>query len=310
MQTTKHQSATYNQKIQTSTTRPLTPLWYPDEALSPKNEQGERTLLDKKYRKSRPIPTINRKLWNTVEKVGCWVNARWPCLVMALIEAGMRKHNLSFRQDHKRNLENFLRWIAYNSDAVTGCINVALLCVEISREIGVSKSTLYYMIKELTAIGILKEAEWSGHGCQDILHGGCLPLTLCASPLFYALMGIDSIELEQFRRYENDRRRKDAERRHQIYDADIALQQYCHNNLLRVWEHRHTKDRSSYKIKLSDMPPLERLAYIAKNLIKRILAKGWHISIDAQTITKMATNLLFRMGLGVRVGRNASPSPV
>ncbi|WP_150138237.1 hypothetical protein [Candidatus Enterovibrio escicola] len=144
--------------------RELTALWYPEEALSPQNENGVRKVLGKKQRKLRPIPTINRKLWNTVEKVGVWVNVRWVFLVMRLVDAGMRKRNLEFRAVHLRNLENFLCWIAYNSDAVTGCINVSLLCVEIHREIGVSKSTIYLMIKELVIMRVLVDAEWSGCG--------------------------------------------------------------------------------------------------------------------------------------------------
>ncbi|WP_150141336.1 hypothetical protein [Candidatus Enterovibrio escicola] len=118
----------------------------------------------------------------------------------------MRKRNLEFRAVHLRNLENFLRWIAYNSDAVTGCINVSLLCVEIHREIWVSKSTIYLMIKELVIMRVLVDAEWSGQGCQDIRHGGCLPRTICATPFFYELLGIYDAELKRLRTYETERR--------------------------------------------------------------------------------------------------------
>ncbi|WP_223869203.1 replication initiation protein [Candidatus Enterovibrio escicola] len=263
-------------------------------------------MLGKKQRKLRPIPTINRKLWNTVEKVGVWVNVRWVFLVMRLVDAGMRKRNLEFRAVHLRNLENFLRWIAYNSDAVTGCINVSLLCVEIHREIGVSKSTIYLMIKELVIMRVLVDAEWSGQGCQDILHGGCLPRTLCATPLFYELMGIDNAELKRLRTYETERR---CENKAKSYDAEGALRQYCENNIRRVWEHRHTQNNSSYRVKLSAMTPLSRLAYIAKNLRKRFNAKGWHINTDDRLSIKLANSLLYRMGLGVKVGMDAPPLP-
>ncbi|PCS23901.1 hypothetical protein BTN49_0873 [Candidatus Enterovibrio escicola] len=47
-----------------------------------------------------------------------------------------------------------------------------------------------------------------GYGCQDILHAGCLPRTICATPLFYALMGIDNDALKWLRKYETERHYK------------------------------------------------------------------------------------------------------
>ncbi|WP_190322230.1 hypothetical protein [Candidatus Enterovibrio escicola] len=53
------------------------------------------------------------------------------------------------------------------------------------------------------------------------------------------------------------------------------------------------------------MTPLSRLAYIAKNLRKRFNAKGWHINTDDKSSIKLANSLLYRMGLGVKVGMDA-----
>ena len=299
----------FDRKTHHSSKWPMASLWYPDEALLEPSNDGVRDVMPAKKRQLRAIPTLNRKLWNTIEKNGCWVNAQWPCLVMNLIDVGMRKRNLSFREDHKRNLENMMRWMAYNSDTVTGCINVTHLCAEIGTLIGVSNSTLYYMLKEFFVMGILDDAPNSGVGIQDVLHGGCLPRTLCLTPLYYELLGIDGKELSEMRNREKARRHAEAVRLKQKYDADASLQKFCHDNILRVWEHRHTQTTSSYKIKLADMPPLERLGYISKKLAKRILEKGWNISTDKKTITKMANNLLYRMGLAVRAGNNPSPNP-
>ena len=299
----------FDRKTHHSKKWPVVPLWQPEEALYPE-ENGVRKVIPAKKRKLRAIPTLNRKVWNTIEKNGCWVNAQWPCLVMILIDVGMRKRNLAFREDHKRNLENMMRWMTYNSDAVTGCINVTHLCAEISDLIGVCDSTVYNMIKELFMMGLLDDAPNSGVGIQDVLHGGCLPRTLVLTPLYYELFGIDAKELSEMRAREIVRRQAEALRIKQKYDADASLQKFCHDNILRVWEHRHTQATSSYKIKLADMPPLERLSYISKKLTKRILDMGWSISTDKKTITKMANNLLYRMGLAVRAGNAPSPSPI
>lgn len=288
---------------------PIAPVWYPDEALALPDNDGVRDLIPREDRKIKPIPTINRKLFNTVEKHGVWVNAQWPCLVYRLIEAGMRKRNLSFRVDHKQNLENAIRWIAYNSDAVTGCINVSRLCIEIGKEIKVSSSTISVIMKELVIMGLLYEPEYSSQSVQDVLHGGHLPRTLCTTPLFYELLGINNGELNRLIAIETQRRQIEAAKRQEQYDADFALKTFCQGNILRVWEHRHTQTTSSYKIKLSDMKPLERMSYISRKLVQRIKDKGWEISLEKDNITKMANNLLSRMGLSVSL-RKLPPTPI
>ncbi|WP_339377277.1 hypothetical protein [Candidatus Enterovibrio escicola] len=113
-------------------------------------------------------------------------------------------------------------------------------------------------------------------------------------------------ELKRLRTYETERR---CENKAKSYDAEGALRQYCKNNIRRVWEHRHTQKNSSYRVKLSAMTPLSRLAYIAKNLRKRFNAKGWHINTDDRLSIKLANSLLYRMGLGVKVGMDAPPLP-
>ena len=287
----------------------IAPVWYPDEALDLPDSNGVRDLIPREDRKIKAIPTINRKLFNTIEKHGAWLNAQWPCLVYRLIEAGMRKRNLSFRVDHKQNLENALRWIAYNSDAVTGCINVSRLCIEIGKEIKVSSSTISVIMKELVVMGILYEPEYSGQSVQDVLHGGHLPRTLCTTPLFYELFGINNGELNRLIAIETQRRQIEAAKRQEQYDADFALKTFCQSNILRVWEHRHTQTTSSYKIKLSEMKPLERMSYISRKLVQRIKDKGWEISLEKDNITKMANNLLSRMGLSVSL-RKLSAIPI
>ena len=288
----------------------IAPVWYPDEALGLPDSNGVRDLIVREDRKIKSIPTLNRKLFNTVEKHGVWLNAQWPCLVYRLIEVGMRKRNLSFRVDHKQNLENAMRWISYHSDAVTGCINVTRLCIEIGKEIKVSSSTISVIMKELVVMGLLYEPEYSGQSVQDVLHGGHLPRTLCTTPLFYELLGINNDELNRLRGIEIQRRQIDAAKRQEQYDADFALKTFCQNNILRVWEHRHTQVTSSYKIKLSDMKPLERMSYISRKLVQRIKDKGWEVSLEKQNITKMANNLLSRMGLAVRQQVLPSPIPI
>ena len=288
----------------------IAPVWYPDEALGLPDSNGVRDLIVREDRKIKSIPTLNRKLFNTVEKHGVWLNAQWPCLVYRLIEVGMRKRNLSFRVDHKQNIENAMRWISYHSDAVTGCINVTRLCIEIGKEIKVSSSTISIIMKELVVMGLLYEPEYSGQSVQDVLHGGHLPRTLCATPLFYELLGINNDELARLRSIEIQRRQIEAAKRQEQYDADFALKTFCQNNILRVWEHRHTQVTSSYKIKLSDMPPLERMSYISRKLVQRIKDKGWEISLEQKNITKMANNLLSRMGLAVRQITPLSPIPI
>ena len=288
----------------------ISPVWYPDEALGLPDSHGVRDLIVREDRKIKSIPTLNRKLFNTVEKHGVWLNAQWPCLVYRLIEVGMRKRNLSFRVDHKQNIENALRWISYHSDAVTGCINVTRLCIEIGKEIKVSSSTISVIMKELVVMGLLYEPEYSGQSVQDVLHGGHLPRTLCTTPLFYELLGINNGELERLRGIEIQRRQIDAAKRQEQYDADFALKTFCQNNILRVWEHRHTQVTSSYKIKLSDMKPLERMSYISRKLVQRIKDKGWEVSLEKQNITKMANNLLSRMGLSVSQRERTPPIPI
>ena len=159
-------------------------------------------------------------------------------------------------------------------------------------------------------MGLLYEPEYSGQSVQDVLHGGHLPRTLCATPLFYELLGINNDELARLRAIEIQRRQIEAAKRQEQYDADFALKTFCQNNILRVWEHRHTQVTSSYKIKLSDMPPLERLSYISRKLVQRIKDKGWEISLEQKNITKMANNLLSRMGLAVRQITPLSPIPI
>ena len=288
----------------------ISPVWYPDEALGLPDSHGVRDLIVREDRKIKSIPTLNRKLFNTVEKHGVWLNAQWPCLVYRLIEVGMRKRNLSFRVDHKQNIENALRWISYHSDAVTGCINVTRLCIEIGKEIKVSSSTISVIMKELVVMGLLYEPEYSGQSVQDVLHGGHLPRTLCTTPLFYELLGINNGELDRLRGIEIQRRQIDAAKRQEQYDADFALKTFCQNNILRVWEHRHTQVTSSYKIKLSDMKPLERMSYISRKLVQRIKDKGWEVSLEKQNITKMANNLLSRMGLSVSQRDRTPPIPI
>ena len=288
----------------------IAPVWYPDEALGLPDSNGVRDLIVREDRKIKSIPTLNRKLFNTVEKHGVWLNAQWPCLVYRLIEVGMRKRNLSFRVDHKQNIENAMRWISYHSDAVTGCINVTRLCIEIGKEIKVSSSTISVIMKELVVMGLLYEPEYSGQSVQDVLHGGHLPRTLCTTPLFYELLGINNDELNRLRGIEIQRRQIDAAKRQEQYDADFALKTFCQNNILRVWEHRHTQVTSSYKIKLSDMKPLERMSYISRKLVQRIKDKGWEVSLEKQNITKMANNLLSRMGLSVSQRERTPPIPI
>ena len=303
-------NATATLQLTTSYSRKwaIAPVWYPDEALGLPDSNGVRDLIVREDRKIKSIPTLNRKLFNTVEKHGVWLNAQWPCLVYRLIEVGMRKRNLSFRVDHKQNIENAMRWISYHSDAVTGCINVTRLCIEIGKEIRVSSSTISVIMKELVVMGLLYEPEYSGQSVQDVLHGGHLPRTLCTTPLFYELLGINNDELNRLRGIEIQRRQIDAAKRQEQYDADFALKTFCQNNILRVWEHRHTQVTSSYKIKLSDMKPLERMSYISRKLVQRIKDKGWEVSLEKQNITKMANNLLSRMGLAVR--QQVLPSPI
>ena len=147
---------------------------------------------------------------------------------------------------------------------------------------------------------VLYEPEHSGQSIQDILHGGHLPRTLCVTPLFYELLGINATELSRLREAEINRRKIEAAKRQEQYHADLALKKYCHHNVLRVWEHRHTQTNSSYKIKLVDMPPIERMGYISRKLVQRIKDMEWNISLDPKDISKMANNLLNRMGLAVK----------
>ena len=276
--------------------------WHPQESLN-----SECEVIPSCDRKKKHIPTLNRKLFNTLEKHGAWVNAQWPFLVNKLLEVGMRKRNLSFKEVHKRNIENTLRWIAYHSDAVTGCINVTHLCIEIGKEICVSSSTISVIMKELVIMGLLYEPEHSGQSIQDILHDGRLPRTLCTTALFYEILGINNDELDRLRSIEIKRREIEYAKRKEKYDAEIALKTYCHSNILRVWEYRHAKSTSSYKIKLADMEPMKRLAYISRKLIERIKAKEWQVSTEKNNITKMANNLLRRMGLSVNKSVLAPP---
>ena len=280
----------------------LSNLWHPQESLN-----AECEIIPSCDRKKKHIPTLNRKLFNTIEKYGAWVNSQWPFLVYKLVEVGMRKRNLSFKEVHKRNIENCIRWITYNSDAVTGCINVTHLCIEIGKEIGVSSSTISVIMKELVIMGLLYEPEHSGQSIQDILHDGRLPRTLCTTPLFYEMLGINRNELDRLRSIEIKRREIEYAKRHEQYDAEIALKTYCHSNVLRVWEYRHTQSTSSYKIKLADMNPIDRLAYISRKLLERIKAKEWPVSTEKNNITKMANNLLRRMGLSVNKSELAPP---
>ena len=280
----------------------LSNLWHPQESLN-----AECEIIPSSDRKKKHIPTLNRKLFNTIEKYGAWVNSQWPFLVYKLVEVGMRKRNLSFKEVHKRNVENCIRWITYNSDAVTGCINVTHLCIEIGKEIGVSSSTISVIMKELVIMGLLYEPEHSGQSIQDILHDGRLPRTLCTTPLFYEMLGINRNELDRLRSIEIKRREIEYAKRHEQYDAEIALKTYCHSNVLRVWEYRHTQSTSSYKIKLADMNPIDRLAYISRKLLERIKAKEWPVSTEKNNITKMANNLLRRMGLSVNKSELAPP---
>ena len=283
---------------------PLTTLniWHPQESLG-----SEFEVIPLRDRKKKHIPTLNRKIFNTLEKHGAWINSQWPFLVHKLVEVGMRKRNLSFKEIHKRNIENTLRWIAYHSDTVTGCINVTHLCIEIGKEIGVSSSTISVIMKELVIMGLLYEPEHSGQSIQDILHDGRLPRTLCTTPLFYEILGIKNDELDRLRSIEIKRREIEYAKRKEKYDAEIALKTYCHSNILRVWEYRHTQSTSSYKIKLADMEPMTRLAYISRKLLDRIKAKEWPISTEKEHITKMANNLLRRMGLSVKRPEFAPP---
>ncbi|MGR6862707.1 replication initiation protein [Aliivibrio salmonicida] len=278
------------------------PVWHPQESL---NDNGDLIVVSD--RKKKHIPTLNRKAFNTIEKNGVWISGLWPQLVYRLIECGMRKHNLSFREVHKRNIENCLRWIAYNSDSVTGCINVTRLCIEIGKEIKVSSSTISWIMKELVVMGILYEPEHSGQSMQDILHDGRLPRTLCTTPLFYEILGIKNDELDRLRSIEIKRREIEYAKRQEKYDAEIALKTYCHSNILRVWEYRHAKTTSSYKIKLADMKPIDRITYISRKLVDRIRAKGWQLNTETVSITKMANNLLRRMGLSVLKSELVSP---
>ena len=274
----------------------LSPLntWHPQESLS-----SEFEVIPLRDRKKKHIPTLNRKIFNTLEKHGAWINSQWPFLVHKLVEVGMRKRNLSFKEVHKRNIENTLRWISYHSDTVTGCINVTHLCIEIGKEIGVSSSTISVIMKELVIMGLLYEPEQSGQSIQDILHDGRLPRTLCTTPLFYEMLGINQSELDRLRSIEIRRREIEYAKRKEKYDAEIALKTYCHSNILRVWEYRHAKTTSSYKIKLADMKPVDRITYISRKLVDRIRAKGWQLNTETVNITKMANNLLRRMGLSV-----------
>ena len=280
------------------------PVWHPLESL---NDKGE--LIPKHKRTTRRIPSINRMVFNTIEKNGVWVYGMWPYLVYRLVDARMRKRNLSFREVHKRNIENALRWIAYNSDAVTGCINVTHLCIEIGKQIGVSSSTISWIMKELVVMGILYEPEHSSQAIQDILHDGRLPRTLCTTPLFYELFGIDNDRLVLMRAEETKRRVRKANDVKKTYDAAIELKKQCQSNILRVWTYRHARSNSSYTIKIENMKPLERMAYISKKLIARIKLKGWDISLNVKNISKMADNLLNRMGLAVKKGNLTPQTP-
>ncbi len=275
------------------------PIWHPKESLD-----EHLTVIPRKERVLRKIPTLNRKLFNTAEKNGVWISAKWPFLVYKLIEVGMRKRNLSFRQEHKQNIENTLRWVAYNSDAVTGCINVTRLCIEIGKEIGVSSSTISIIMKELVVMDILYEPVHSGQSIQDIMHDGRLPRTLCATPLYYELLGIHNDELEFFRASEIKRREIKAAKDNKQYSADIALKGYCQSNILRVWEYRHAKSNSSYTIKISNMKPLERLSYMSRKLIERIRKKGWNVSTEEDNIIRISHIQLDRMGLSVNQSRS------
>jgi len=276
----------------------IAPLWYPQEWLSDDLDQNGFPLpLPKEQRKKLNLPALNNHLVNIIEKNGVWRSAQWPYLVMQLVDAGMRKKNLTFRQVHARNLENVIRYIAFHSDALSGCINFSKLIVEIAPTIGVSTSTMYYMIKELYVMGLLDEAEYSSFGAHDILHGGVLPRTMCATPLFYEVMGISYGQLFEYKEKEITKRKAIAKKKGKPFDPNEELKKICQNNMLRVWEHRHTQQESSYKIKISDMPEVERMSYISKNLVKQIIKKGWQVKTDARTISKMAYNLLNRMGL-------------
>jgi hypothetical protein len=304
MRSESNDTAPFELKTNHSRKWAIAPVWHPQESLN-----AELEVIPYAQRKKKHIPTLNRKVFNTIEKHGAWVSAQWPCLVHRLIEVGMRKRNLSFRADHKQNIENTLRWISYNSDAVTGCINVTRLCIEIGKEINVSSSTIAWIMKELVVMGILYEPEHSGQSIQDIMHDGRLPRTLCATPLYYELMGIKNEELEHLRSIEIQRRKIEAAKRYEQYDADIALKTYCQSNILRVWEHRHAQATSSYTIKLADMKPVDRLTYISRKLVERIKAKGWAVSTDIANITKMANNLLSRMGLSVKQSELSPSTP-
>jgi hypothetical protein len=156
-------------------------------------------------------------------------------------------------------------------------------------------------------MGLLYEPEHSGQSIQDILHDGRLPRTLCTTALFYEILGINNDELDRLRSIEIKRREIEYAKRKEKYDAEIALKTYCHSNILRVWEYRHAKSTSSYKIKLADMEPMKRLAYISRKLIERIKAKEWQVSTEKNNITKMANNLLRRMGLSVNKSVLAPP---
>lgn len=286
----------------------IAPLWYPKEWLSDETDQsGHAIPLPKEKRKKLNLPALNTHLVNIIEKNGVWRSAQWPYLVMQLVNAGMRKKNLTFRQVHARNLENVMRYIAFHSDALSGCINFSKLIVEIAPTIGVSTSTMYYMIKELYVMGLLDESEYSSFGAHDILHGGVLPKTMCATPLFYEMIGIDYGQLFKYKEKEIAKRKAIAKKRGKVFDPNEELKKICQNNMLRVWEHRHTQQESSYKIKIRDMPEVQRMAYIAKKLVKRIMDKGWQVRTDAKTINKMAYNLLNRMGLAPKP--KSSPIP-
>ncbi|MGR6863347.1 hypothetical protein ACU5EH_25095 [Aliivibrio salmonicida] len=52
------------------------------------------------------------------------------------------------------------------------------------------------------------------------------------------------------------------------------------------------------------------MSYISRKLVQRIKDKGWEVSLEQKNITKMANNLLSRMGLAVRQITPLSPIPI
>lgn len=273
----------------------INPLYYPSWICCDIETHQERPLTREECATSgvKYPPQLIRHAYFTLAKNGAFRSAMWPSLMMNLVEVGLRKRSLSYRKPRARNVENTLRYAATKMEVVSGVINTQALLVRIAKELMISKTTMYEIIRDLCIMGIFEDCEYSSGGAYDLINGGRLPRTIKTTSLFFEILAIDKTTVEQQREFT----KKDRAKKGKAFDPKTIERDICRWNTYRVWESRHTQQNSSYRVKLADMAVIERERYIAEQLVKRIKEKKLQIKTTAAMIAKMAKNLLNRMGM-------------